>query len=366
MAELKIFFATSLLVFLVAVVGATTLRHRRATALSLSTSSFGTSLYKRLASGNHNNIVFSPLSVYTALTMTLLGAGGDTERELKTTLGVHQGQDIHAGIHDLMTSITARDVTSNVTVHMADAVYYDAQQVHVTDSYSSRMSQYYGAGLKPFQRPNPEKAINTWVEEVTEGAITNFLQPGAITADTVLMLLNAVYFEVLSSLNARVLELPYKGHRYSFFIILPMAKDGLTHLEGLLNGQNLEDSLSVMPRASHVEILLPKFTLHMRSGLKSHLQALGLKSMFDSSANFTGMARATGGRHLVVSDAQHEAVIEVTETGTKAAAVTSIQIVAESEPTMFKVDHPCLFILRDKTDGVNLFMGRLTDPSQSH
>lgn len=63
--------------------GATTLRHRRATALSLSTSSFGTSLYKRLASGNHNNIVFSPLSVYTALTMTLLGAGGDTERELK-------------------------------------------------------------------------------------------------------------------------------------------------------------------------------------------------------------------------------------------------------------------------------------------
>lgn len=79
----------------------------------------------------------------------------------------------------------------------------------------------------------------------------------------------------------------------------------------LLFRQNLEDALSVMPHASHVEILLPKFTLRMRSGLKSHLQALGLKSMFDSSANFTGMARATGGRHLVVSDAQQEAVIEV-------------------------------------------------------
>lgn len=66
--------------------GVTSLRHRRATVFSLSTSSFGASLYKRLATGNHDNIIFSPFSVYTALTMTLLGAGGDTERQLKVRL----------------------------------------------------------------------------------------------------------------------------------------------------------------------------------------------------------------------------------------------------------------------------------------
>lgn len=64
-------------------------RYRRASSLSLSTSSFGTALYKRLASGNHDNIIYSPLSVYTALTMTLLGAGGVTETELMVGLDAY-------------------------------------------------------------------------------------------------------------------------------------------------------------------------------------------------------------------------------------------------------------------------------------
>lgn len=51
----------------------------------------------------------------------------------QTVLGVQNEQNIHAGIHDLMTSITAHDVTSNVTLRMADAVYYDAQRAVVMD-----------------------------------------------------------------------------------------------------------------------------------------------------------------------------------------------------------------------------------------
>ncbi|XP_025080038.1 antithrombin-III-like [Pomacea canaliculata] len=94
-----------------------------------------------------------------------------------------------------MTSMTTNDPASNLTLRMANALYYDAAQVHVSDSYANNMNRYYGTGLQPFQRPNPEQAINTWVEDVTEGAISHFLQPGAITADTVIMLLNAVFFE---------------------------------------------------------------------------------------------------------------------------------------------------------------------------
>lgn len=58
---------------------------------------------------------------------------------------------------------------------------------------------------------------------------------------------------------------------------------------------------------------------------------------------------------------------QVTESGTKAAAVTSISIsitaVFIPQPSdIFKADHAFLFVLRDKTNGVNLFMGRVTDP----
>ncbi|PVD18418.1 hypothetical protein C0Q70_20967 [Pomacea canaliculata] len=159
------------------------------------------------------------------------------------------------------------------------------------------MKQYYGAGLKPFQRPNPEQAINTWVEEVTEHAITNLLQPGAITPDTVLILLNAVFFQAtwssqfdpihtwnadfttisaaikqvplmyqqedfsvksFSELDARVLELPYKGGDYSFFILLPNTRNGLENLESKLTGQILESALTSMPPAQLYKVYLPK------------------------------------------------------------------------------------------------------------
>lgn len=53
------------------------------TPLSRATSSCGTSLFTYLVSGNHDNILVSPFSVYAALAMTLLGAEDDTEQELK-------------------------------------------------------------------------------------------------------------------------------------------------------------------------------------------------------------------------------------------------------------------------------------------
>ncbi|XP_025080239.1 serpin B6-like [Pomacea canaliculata] len=378
-------------------------RHRRASSLSLSTSSFGTSLYKRLVSGNHDNIIYSPLSVYTALTMTLLGAGGVTERELMTTLAVQPGQNIHSDLHTLMTSLTTNDPASNLTLRMANALYYDAAQVKVTDGFADNINRYYGAALKPFQKPNPEEAINTWVEEVTKHAITNFLQPGYITGDVILMLLNAVFFEAswktmfdprvthdadfttisgavkqvplmskdesfsvknVPELDARVLELPYKGGDYSLFVILPNTKNGLTNMEDKLTGQVLESALSSMPHAIPRKVYLPKFTLRMRKGLNEPLKALGLNAMFEAGrANFSEMVAGGG---IFVSDTLHEAMIEVTESGTKAAAVTSItfsrNLILPDPETLFKADHAFAFVLRDKANGVNLFMGRVADP----
>lgn len=43
-----------------------------------------------------------------------------------------------------MTSITAHDVTSNVTLRMADAVYYDAQKVVVTDRQAAPLGEMGG------------------------------------------------------------------------------------------------------------------------------------------------------------------------------------------------------------------------------
>lgn len=54
--------------------------------LYLATSEFGVNLHKQLTDGYYGNVVFSPLSVYTALSMTLLGADGITKNELEVPI----------------------------------------------------------------------------------------------------------------------------------------------------------------------------------------------------------------------------------------------------------------------------------------
>jgi len=51
----------------------------------------------------------------------------------------------------------------------------------------------------------------------------------------------------------------------------------------------------------------------------------------------------------------------VDEEGTEAAAVTSIGMITTSMPeiTVFKVDKPFLFVIREKSTGVILFIGKV-------
>lgn len=58
-------------------------------SLAHSSGEFGTKLYKKLVADNKDNVVFSPITVYTALCMTLLAAKGDTKLQLQVQATPH-------------------------------------------------------------------------------------------------------------------------------------------------------------------------------------------------------------------------------------------------------------------------------------
>ena len=89
---------------------------------------------------------------------------------------------------------------------------------------------------------------------------------------------------------------------------------------------------------------------------------MGMGIAFTKSADLTRIY-PQGGQ---VSQAIHKTWINVDETGTEAAAVTAIGIIATAtRNNLMLVDHPFLYVIQEKSSGVLLFIGIVNDPAAS-
>ena len=96
-----------------------------------------------------------------------------------------------------------------------------------------------------------------------------------------------------------------------------------------------------------------------------HIKNVRKKLAQFGPADFSGI---DGTRELFIGDVVHQAIIEVDEEGTEAAAATAIGMRAGSAmptapPRSFIADRPFAFFLQDARTGVVLFMGRVADPT---
>ena len=112
-----------------------------------------------------------------------------------------------------------------------------------------------------------------------------------------------------------------------------------------------------------VDLKLPRFTTEMKLSLKDIIAKLGAPSMFDTTrADFSSFANG----NVYVSEMLQKAKIEVSEEGTKAAAVTmgmvKLTSIRPDEPRRvdFHCDHPFIYMIQDNYTGAILFMGQFT------
>ena len=90
------------------------------------------------------------------------------------------------------------------------------------------------------------------------------------------------------------------------------------------------------------------------------LQALGMRAAFqDGGADFTRMSPL--GDRLFISTVKQKTYVDVNEEGTEAAAVTNVGISLTSAPvrTVFRVDRPYVFVIRERLSGTILFLGAI-------
>ena len=117
-----------------------------------------------------------------------------------------------------------------------------------------------------------------------------------------------------------------------------------------------------------ISLYLPKWqTSYFIPNMSPELNSLGMGIAFGQGADFSAMFSSSA----AISQAAHKAYIDVSETGTVAAAATAITVIATvvgSTPMIpvVMVDHPYLYFIVEKQTGDILFIGTMNDPSSQN
>ncbi len=96
------------------------------------------------------------------------------------------------------------------------------------------------------------------------------------------------------------------------------------------------------------------------------MKSLGAPHAFDEvNANFNGITNNVNG--LFISKVIHQAVVEVNEEGTEAAAATAVVMMKRCAminlpPEEFKCNRPFLFVIHDLRKNGILFIGKFMKP----
>lgn len=89
---------------------------------------------------------------------------------------------------------------------------------------------------------------------------------------------------------------------------------------------------------------------------------MGLPSAFTpGAADFSGL---DGTKNLFIHTVIHQAFVEVSEEGTEAAAATGVGVGITSvgpRIPVFRADHPFIFMIRERSTGNILFLGRVVN-----
>jgi len=258
-----------------------------------------------------------------------------------------------------------------------------------------------------FNGPNGIKSINeanNWANQVTRGTIQQILNPAGQYDNTKMILASAVYFrgewrdtfkpggnKKFQLENRKVInvpfmsiqknfrygefdnnsgkqiaswvEIPYTDDKFSMVIILPSADVPLRVLMQQIDLNSfLKEGLRV--GTSDVLISMPKFEFKNSKSLIHPIQSMGITSIFNDNAD---LRHLLAGQRAGVSDMTQEAFISVDEKGTRASAVTTVNVITLSahypdEVINFIVDRPFLAIVLEKENNIPLFFAKVMQP----
>lgn len=358
---------------------------------------FAVKLFQNSLKENENSLI-SPLSVMLALSMTANGANTETREEMEELLGGGIPlENLNEYLYSYVKNLPNEDEYS---LKLANSIWFrDSESLTVKEKFLQKNADYYGAAAyKAAFDGQTVKDINSWVKENTDGMIDKVVNE--IDGDTVMYLINALAFdaqwqepykrggisdglfrtaagsektvEMMSSEESKYLSdgkavgfiKDYKDGRYSFAALLPDEKVTVEDYIASLTGESL---LQAIRSAENMPVCarMPKFSYEYEIKMNEALKALGMSAAFDSArADFSEMGKSAYG-NIYIGSVLHKTFVSIDEFGTKAGAVTTVEMKAESAAEVSEkivvLDRPFAYLIIDNATGLPIFMGTVMD-----
>ncbi len=316
------------------------------------------------------NIMISPASIMMALDMCAAGAKGKTLKQL-TDLFAKDADPLEqqAFASELMKRINN---AQKIDFSCANAIW--SNETFLGDKMNIEYKNYIQKTFSAEFRsetfgPDTHNEINKWVDEKTNHMIKDIVP--ALDPSTVMVLVNAIRFEAkwqTAYEDSQVLEYDfngtketkkttmlssseygyfmtgkatgfmkyYDGDEYAFLAILP--KDKKANANDFIKDFTYADYKEFVDSRVNMSVnaVMPEFKSDYEAKINDNLKALGVTDAFDAkNADLSGIAKTN--RNLYISRVMHKTHIEVDRKGTKAAAVTSVEVDAcESDEAHFE------------------------------
>lgn len=337
--------------------------------------------------------LISPMSIYYALAMLANGAEGETLSELEDFMGMDRNT------LNYFLYAYYQEFVDGQGIHVANSIWMrNNPNLMIHDSFLNRNLEWLASETHTWDNDQEGvEAINGWVNENTDGMIPSVLDQ--IPVDAQLYLINAICFEMNWASpftdsdvydgeftdyagnvyaaefmngttyqyydfgNAKGIMRLYENENYAFVAILP-DEDLSTFLSSLTASSFTEAMAN--PKRTEVTYKLPKFTVNDSMDLSEILELMGVETAFNpDTADLSGIGSIEDG-NLFVSRILHKTFIEVAEQGTRAGAVTAIEVSCTgaymSDRLILDFDVPFLYMIIDTTTGTPLFIGTYECP----
>lgn len=354
-----------------------------------------------LSESEGKNLVYSPLSVYTAIAMLAETTGGETRAEALVLLGRDDMATLRQTVNDLWNANYRNDGTMTRT--LAASLWLNASVPFKQETVNVLAEHHHASSYRV--KMGTEKAnasLRKWLNDNTLNLLTEQSADLSVPSDTVTAIATTVAFSARwagefyeenniedvfhapdGNMNITYMRADHRGTLYwseSFRAIrLPFDMDGdmwiilpdesvtpddlLTDADALalLTGQGCESHRDML-----IHMSIPKFDVTSQLELSQQLKKLGVQSAFDmETADFTPLT----GKDLDVylSRVQHDARVVIDEEGCKAAAYTVMMLAAGAAPPQqveeidFVVNRPFLFVITSAGE-LPLFVGVVNQP----